>query len=86
MEDGIDHSGVVTTREALQLLDDVQLGKVTQQVAMAIAARQYCCMNKRSVKNLLVKTIEQKRISPNRLSAGLRKEVLGKGLPPEPAV
>ena len=67
-------------------LDYGQLGKVAQRVAMAIVASRYRRLTKKSVKNLLVKAVEQGRISPDQLSAGLQKEVLGNGLPAEPAV
>jgi len=65
-------------------LDYDQLGKVAQRVAVAIVAGQYRRLTKKRVKHLLVKAVEQERVSPNQLSPGLQKEVFG--LPAEPAV
>ncbi len=65
-------------------LDYVGLGKVAQRVAMAIMVRQYRRLTKKSVRDLLVKAVEQERISPDQLSAGLQKVIFN--LPPEPAV
>jgi len=58
-------------------LDYVQLGKVAQQIAMAIVLKRYRRLTKRSIKNLLTRAVEQERISPDQLSDGLRKAVLG---------
>ena len=67
-------------------LDYVQLGKIARRISMAIVAKRYRRLDKRGVQNLLVKAIEQERISPDRLSVGLQKAILNKGLPAEPAV
>lgn len=67
-------------------LDYVRLGKVARRVAMAIVVKQYRRLTKKSVQDLLVKAVDQNRISPDQLSAGLRKVIPNKGSPAEPAV
>ena len=67
-------------------LDYDQLGKVAQRVARAILAKRYRRLSRKSVKDLLAKAVEQNRISPDQLSAGLQKAVLGKEFPAEPVV
>lgn len=56
-------------------LDYASLGKIAQRIDMAIVTGRYRRLTRKHVHDLLVKAVEQDRISPDKLSPGLQKVV-----------
>ena len=61
-------------------LDYVRLGKVAQRIATAVVNKRLRRLTRSKIKDLLVKAVQQKRISRDQLSPGLQEEVQ-KGIP-----